>query len=159
MLTTAQLQTLKAAIAAETDATFVSYRDQGATGLMAQWYNETASPAFYVWRSAIPPAEYREAIVWAETDSLQTSKARTWEWITMSMTADLDASKPNIRQGLADVWPSNGATRGQLLAIANRTATRAEKLFATGTGTTASPATAGWEGNLTADDIVRALAA
>ena len=39
-LTPQQLPTLKAAIAAETDSTFVSYRDSGATGAMADWYNQ-----------------------------------------------------------------------------------------------------------------------
>jgi hypothetical protein len=160
MLTATQTATLKAAIAAETDATFVDYRNQGATGAMANWLNELTSPAWIVWRTNVPPAEYRDAITWTEVDALTTgSKFRIWEWLTMSMTAPIDFSRLNVRQGLQDCWASNTTTRANLLAIAKRTATKAEKLFSTGTGTTATPATLGWEGMLSADDIVRALAA
>ena len=154
MLTAAQLQTLKAAITAETDATFVSYREQGATGLMANWLNEAAAPAFYIWRSSIPPTEYREKIVWTEVDGLTVGKARIWEWVTENMTADLDASKANVRAGLAEVWPANQTTRGQLLAIANRAASRIEKLFASGTGSTASPATMAVEGPIRYEEFI-----
>jgi hypothetical protein len=159
MLTTAQLTTLKAAINAETDATFVNYRNQGATGAMANWLNEPTSPAWIVWRSDLSPDMYREAIVWTEVDALTAGKARIWEWLTQSMTAAINAGSANVRQGLMDCWASNTTTRTQLTAAAKRTATKAEKLFSTGTGTTATPATLGWEGMLSADDIVRALAA
>jgi hypothetical protein len=158
MLTTTQLVTLKAAIAAETDAIFVNYRNQGATGAMAAWLNQLTSPAWIVWRTNVEPAEYRDAITWTEVDALTTgSKFRIWEWLTMSMTAPIDFSRLNVRQGLQDCWASNTTTRTNLLAIAKRTATKAEKLFSTGTGTTATPATLGWEGMLSADDIVRAI--
>jgi hypothetical protein len=157
MLTAAQTATLKAAIAAETDATFVDYRNQGATGAMANWLNELTSPAWIVWRTNVPPAEYRDAITWTEVDALTAGKARIWEWITQNMTAALNAGSANVRTGLADCWASNTTTRTNLLAIAKRTATKAEKLFSTGTGTTATPATLGWEGMLSPDDIVRAI--
>jgi hypothetical protein len=158
MLTTTQLVTLKAAIAAETDAIFVNYRNQGATGAMAAWLNQLTSPAWIVWRTNVEPAEYRDAITWTEVDALTTgSKFRIWEWLTMSMTAPIDFSRLNVRQGLQDCWASNTTTRTNLLAIAKRTATKAEKLFSTGTGTTATPATLGWEGMLSPDDIVRAI--
>lgn len=39
-LTPQQLPTLKAAIAAETDPAFVALRQSGATGAMADWYNQ-----------------------------------------------------------------------------------------------------------------------
>jgi hypothetical protein len=77
----------------------------------------------------------------------------------MSMTAPIDFSRLNVRQGLQDCWASNTTTRASLLVVAKRTATRAEKLFSTGTGTTATPATLGFEGSLSPDDIVSALGA
>ncbi len=39
MLTPAQLATIKAAIAAETEPSFVALRDAGSTGQMAAWFN------------------------------------------------------------------------------------------------------------------------
>ena len=60
-LTTPQLQTLKAAIAAETDATFVGYRTNGQTGLMAAWFNG-AHPSAKAWNSAARWADIGNAI-------------------------------------------------------------------------------------------------
>jgi hypothetical protein len=159
MLTPAQLTTLKAAILAESDATFVGYRDQGATGLMAQWFNSPASPAWTVWRTDVQPDEYRDAITWTEVDALTAGKARIWDWLTQQMSAPINFGRLNVRQGLQDCWASNTTTRANLLAIAKRAATRAEKLFSTGTGSAASPATMTVEGSISPDDIVNALSA
>ena len=145
MLTEAQRTTLKANILANQDTA-----DKYAIGdlsSLANLYNAAASPAFVVWKTDLQPAEYREAIVWTEVDALTTgSKYRIWEWLTMGMTAPIDASRVNVRQGIADCWASNTTTRINLLAAAKRNASRIEKLFATGTGSTASPATMVVEG-------------
>lgn len=58
-----QLQALKAAILAETDPTFVDYRTQGSTGLMAEWFNGASS--FTVWRSVTPATDIANAVTWA----------------------------------------------------------------------------------------------
>ena len=157
MLTTAQQTTLAAAIRADTDPAVVAALDIRNDVLLAELYN--AASTFIVWRTNITPNEYREAIVWTEVDALTAGKARIWEWVTQQMTAPIDASKANVRQGLMDCWASNTTTRTQLTAAAKRTATKAEKLFATGTGTTATPGTLGWEGTLSYTDIGVALGA
>ena len=144
MLTEAQRTTLLADILANQDTA-----DKYAIGdlsSLANLYNADAAPAFVVWRTSIPPADYREAIVWTEVDALTVGKARIWEWITQSMTGNLNAASANVRQGLLDCWASNTTTRTQLTAAAKRNASRIEKLFATGTGSTASPATMAVEG-------------
>jgi hypothetical protein len=69
----------------------------------------------------------------------------------------INASLPNIRQGIADIFPA-GAQRTHLLAIARRKALRIERLFATGTGSTASPGVFSFEGTLSYLDIANALA-
>lgn len=122
---------------------------------LTRLYNLVTS--FIVWRSSIQPDEYREVMVWTEVDGLQVGKARIWEWITASMTLPIDATKTNVRQGLADVFPANQSTRGALLAIAKRPATGGESVFATGTGTDANPGIAEFEGMLTTTDIGKAL--
>lgn len=155
MLTTAQLTTLAAAIAAEADAEFVALRNAGATGAMAEWLNQDST--FVVWRSEVSVDEYRDALVWTEVDALTAGKARIWEWVTGQMTLPLQASKAPVRQGLADCWASNTTTRTNLLAVAKRPASKAEALFASGTGTTASPGNLGWEGPLRNEDVVAAL--
>ena len=158
MLTTAQQTTLAAAIRADTDPAVVAALDIRNDVALAELYN--AASTYIVWKTNLQPSEYREAIIWTEVDALTTgSKYRIWEWLTMDMTAPIDASKTNVRQGIADCWASNTTTRGNLLAIAKRPATKAEKLFVTGTGTSASPGILGWEGILSYTDIGVALGA
>lgn len=147
MLTTAQYQTLKTAALA--DGTAAGYIETANDQALANWFN-TPDAAYYVWRTAIQPSEYREAVVWTEVDALTVGKARIWEWITQIMTMPIDASKTNVRQGIADCWASNTTTRANLLTAAKRNATRAEKLLATGAGTSGSPSVMGYEGNLSA---------
>lgn len=156
MLTEAQIPTLASAIAAETDPAFVALRDAGATGQMADWFNEDSST--WVWRKSVEADEYRSAIMWSEVDGLQAGKARIWEWITAGMTLPLDATDANVRQGLADCWAANSSTRPALVAIAKRLATRGEALFTSGVGTEANPGVSEIYGFISNADIVRALA-
>ena len=143
----AQYQALKTAALA--DQTAASYIATGNDQALADWFN-AVDAAYYVWRTSIQPTEYREAVVWTEVDALTVGKARIWEWITQTMTMPIDASKTNVRQGIADCWASNTTTRANLLTAAKRNATRAEKLLATGAGTSGSPSVMGYEGNLSA---------
>ena len=147
MLTDAQKVTIKADILANAD-TLAAYNN-GNLDALEKLYNAEAAPAFVVWKTGVTPAEYRDAIVWTEVDALTVGKARIWEWITQNMTAPINAASVNVRQGLLDCWASNTTTRTQLTAAAKRNASRIEKLFATGTGSTASPATMVVEGPIT----------
>lgn len=155
MLTASQLTTFAAALAAETDATLAALRDSGQTGAVAAWYNEDSS-TFYVWRNSVPLEEYRGAITWTEVDALTAGAARIWEWITGGMTLPLEPSNPEVRQGLADCWGAGTTTRTDLIAASKRLASRAEELFATGTGSEADPAVVD-DIAITDQDVIRAL--
>jgi len=120
-------------------------------------YSEESSPVCVVWRTSIPAADYRDAIVWTEVDTLNTGDARTFEWLTEGLTAPIDASKSNVRQGIADAWAANTATRSNLLAIAKRTANRLEKLFSTGACSSGNPSTMTVEGSLEYQDVLQAM--
>ena len=69
-------------------------------------------------------------------------------------------SLPNVRQGFADVFSGAQAgptaQRTHLLAVSRRLATRFEQVFASGTGSTASPATMAVEGPVSYQDIEQA---
>jgi len=156
MLTTAQLQTLKADIQA--DPALTAYWSAGNPAAIAQAYN-TTEPAFFVWKTSVSPEEYIAATTWTEVDSLTVGKARIWEWITRNQTAALTPDKTNVRQGLADCWGAGTATRAALLVISKRTSNRIEKLLATGTGTEAVPATMTFEGQIQWPDINAAMEA
>lgn len=156
-LTSAQLATLKAAILADTDPAVIAARSIRNDTEVARLYNLASSPAFIVWKTAVPPEDYRESVVWTEVDTLTVGKARIWEWLTGLMALPFNPSKANVRTGIADCWAVGTTTRTQLLALAKRTATKAEKLYATGTGTDATPGTLTFEGALGFMDVAEAL--
>lgn len=154
-LTDAQQQTLASHIRANTDPAVVGALAQRNDTALAEHYNGASS--FIVWRTAVRPDEYRDSIVWTAVDGLTAGKARIWDWITAGMTLPIDASKTNVRQGIADAWGATSATGLALTALAKRPASRAENLFTTGTGTTANPGLLTWEGPLHYNDVSDAL--
>lgn len=159
MLTTAQLQTLKAAILAETNPTFVGYRNAGETGLMANWLNELST--FVVWRTSVTQDECQQVagFDWAQIDNLTVGQARIWDW--MFKTGVIDASRERIRAGINECWKGTAAKLAvgtAVLAVCKRNATRGEAILASGTGTSASPGTMSFEGDLTSRDVIDALA-
>lgn len=98
-MTTAQLQSLKTAIAANTNliiaaldpiGTFVgqainaispAQRSQEGAGAIAAWYNLPASPAFLIFNSAIPMSVIANQILWANytpNDAITTSNDVQW---------------------------------------------------------------------------------
>jgi len=148
-LTSEQLQLLKADILA--DSSFIGKFDDEIAGI----YNQVAVPDFHIWKSDVDPVDImKNGMDWTMIDNLTVGKARIWEWMTKLGT--FDASKPNIRAGIDAAWVGTAAmlaVRAQIYTHCNRVATRGEKVLATGTGTTASPATASFEGQLTYHDI------
>lgn len=159
MLNDIQKAALKAAIAAETDPVFVQYRAEGSTGQMAMWFNEPSTKI--VWRTNVSQDEIMQnGFDWVRVDNLSVGKARIWEWLFDSQQATINPSKPNVRAGIDEVWKGTTAdlaVRAAVYVHCKRPATRAEALFAVGTGTTLAPATMGWEGQITDYDVVRAI--
>jgi len=122
---------------------------------LAKLYNLDSS--FYVWRTSVTPDEYRGAMVWTEVDTLNAGNARIWEWVTNYFTGNLDASDANVRQGIADAFGAGTTTRANLLALGKRLASLYEEVFATGTGTEATPGTMVLQGPVTTKIIGKAL--
>jgi hypothetical protein len=155
-LTTAQLQTLKTAIAAETDPAFVEYRNQGATGAMAGWYNTTASPSFTVWKTSVPLSDVAANVDGVELVGLTSVKLAAYQ--SLLLAGSVNPSKDRLRAGFDQVFSAAGGatTRPLLLALWKRLATRGEKLYATGTGSDATPAYLTFEGSISDYDVVQA---
>jgi hypothetical protein len=161
-LTDTQKQTLKADIAANTatvpwqgtpTAINTLPDNSDANFAIAGWYNQTAAPSWRVWRTNVPVKDCKKATTW--TEYIGRSQGERDAWGFMLSNGILDASDPNVRQGILDIFsgPSGANTRAALTAIAKRDATRAEKLFSTGTGADANPATMGFEGALSYQDV------
>jgi hypothetical protein len=147
-----QLATLKADILA--DPLLATAYDE----TVAAAYNQPAQPGFVVWKTSVNPDEImRNGMDWTRVDNLTVGRARIWDWLTR--LGSFDPSKPNIRAGIDAAWVGTAqdlAVRAIVYTHCKRAATRAEKLFATGIGTDASPATLGFEGYLTYADISQA---
>lgn len=172
----------KTAILAETDPTFVALRQANETGQMADWYNQDTT--FVVWRSTATTDEILNGVSGANLtpvdtpDSSQLWMNRALACQTKQMNLQmllqrqgtLPVGKLNIRQTLSDalqnvpagaggaLLDAGWAGAGKVKSIISRVCNRAEKVWATGTGTSGVPGDLGaFEGRVTNDDILNAL--
>lgn len=149
MLTQSQLATLKAYILAQPEFSGLA-PDTGGAWTIADALNQPASPEWFVWRTSVDPQEIMaNGMDWTRVDNLSVGKARIWEWL--SKLGTINPSKLNIRAGIDATWvgtTADLAVRAMVYTHCKRSATRLEKLFSTGTGTTADPATMAVEGSI-----------
>ena len=151
MLTTEQAQTLKAYVEADATLNAIPHSYDGAYAL-AEALKANASPDFVVWRTSVAAEEIMSnGFIWTAVDALTAGKARIWDWMTRYGT--INPSKLNVRQGMADAFGAASAMATGIMPHLKRNANILEKLFATGTGTTASPATMTIEGSLSYQEI------
>lgn len=169
-LSSAQKATLKAAIAANTtvpggtsiyNATPINQIPNNSDGnqAIAEWYNTTAVPDFFVWNSQAPIASVFDNVVWANLTPTDPPDG-TQAWANRSLACQgkqfnlqtiligaqgvINGTKANIRAGLQDALTSVPSAAGGTTQAAGwtnvrdkglaRKATRAEKLFADTTG-------------------------
>lgn len=154
------LPTLKAAILAETDQTFVALRAANNEQGMADWYNTPST--FVVWKTYVTQDEIMQnGFDWVRVDNLSVGRARIWEWLFDNQQAAINPSRANVRAGIAECWKVTAAdlaVQAAVLAHCRRVCTRGERIFATGTGTAATPGLLGaFEGDVTAQNISDAL--
>jgi hypothetical protein len=158
MLTQQQLQSIKADIALDPVLSTLPHNSDSAFAV-AEEYNLTAAPEFVVWKTNVDPdAIMRNGMDWTRVDNLSVGKARIWDWMTK--LGAFDASKVNIRAGIDAAWVGTSAdlaVRAMVYTHCKRPATLAEKILATGTGTTEVPATMGYEGSLGIYDVKNAM--
>lgn len=162
LLTQAQLTQFKTAILAETDPTFVAFRQANNEEGMAAFYNATASPAYVVWRSRVTRQDIynttsAEATTWNWTTYKAQAVSEQNAWTQMFMGDEANFAQPNLRAGVAAIFGAGNAQTTHALAVAKRNANRGEKVFGTGVGSTASPAVVAVEGTFTAQNISDAL--
>lgn len=156
-LSTAQVQILRTALLANVDATFVSYRNAGATGAMADWYNTAG--AKIAWKTNVSVGTVGDNVVGTELAGLTSLNITRLQCILQMSPSGVNPSLSDRRAFFDDVFSGAGGalTRAKLLALWKRPMTRGEEVFATGTGTDASPALLGFEGSITNEDVVRAF--
>lgn len=198
MLTSAQLSTLKAHIAANTNTIPTGQPWTGSFGgtqvkdvpnsgdgnaAIAGYYNLAASPAFTVWRD-LPMETVLNTITFANMtplDAVPTDTAlNTSIWQARALSCQgkqfnlqnltigrstAPMKRSNYRAAMQDCLTNLPAgVNGALVAAnwvgvrdaAKFSATNVEKVFATGTGSSGSPADLGYEGTISPDDVEQA---
>lgn len=157
-LTTQQQATLKAFVNADPVLNAFPHTADGAFDI-ATALSQVASPTYIVWKTSVPIDEImRNGMDWVRVDNLSVGKARIWEW--MGRLGEINPSKINIRAGIDATWastPDDLAVRAAVYTHCKRSANRLEKLFATGTGSDASPATMVIEGVLNYTQVFEAM--
>lgn len=179
MLTTAQLAILKSDILNDQILAAYPMTSDGAYAI-AEAYKELVN--FYVYKTGLPVQDAFDQVIWANytpqdapdgtllwstRQAACRSKQENLQTILIATQGSLNVARVNIRNGLQDAMtglPSgaggsikSGGWTG-LQAILYRQANRLEKLFATGTGTTAAPATMTIEGWISYTDVEKARA-
>jgi hypothetical protein len=158
-LTTQQLQTLKAAILAETDPAFVAFRTANNEQGMADWYNSPST--FVVWRTNVTPDEIGNAWVGTDIDGMSALNMQRLQVLLASSSGTFDMTRADRRAGFENPFGTNqnNASRVAMRAAWKRFVNRFERLFATGTGSDAVPGLPVVQGTVTPQDISDALRA
>lgn len=142
-LTASQNSALKAAILADPALAAQPNTADGAFAIAAS-LNQTASPAWVVWRTNVTRDEIMlNGFDWTRVDNLSVGKSRIWEWM-FAAAQGINPSKANIRAGIDACWVGTAAdlaVRAAVYVHCKLNATRAQKIFSTGTGSDATPAT------------------
>ena len=167
-LSESQKQTLKAYILADPVlSTKVSGPGTDYAGI-TDALNALAVPDFWGWRTSVSHSEIVTATsgdgtTWSWPAFIARSQGERDGWRQIFADGPINASLASVRQAFADIFSGSQnnapAQRAHLLAIGRRKARVAEKLLASGTGSTASPATFVMDGSIHMTQIADILAA
>lgn len=179
MLTTTQLATIRTYVEADPVLSVLPKDGNGFTAVMNS-LNMHPSADFFAWNDVTFVSDIYDAIVWGNLTPAQavdetaayTNRALVCQakqinlQIMLQGKEYINAEKANLRNGLQDALtalPSkvDGTTQGAGWAavqlVLQRKANLLEKIFATGVGTNASPATLIVKGAITMDEVTAAL--
>lgn len=157
-MTPAQLTALRAHIDASPDLnTFPNNADGNYA--IAALLNMPASPAFTVWKTDVPRNEVGKTFIASALAAITAGNndklANFAVW-----NESVNPSRADQRQFFDDVFSvaAGASTRAALLLLWKRLATRVEKLYASGTGSDAAPASLTFEGSVSHQDVGQARA-
>lgn len=139
-LTTQQATAVVNLIKASVDPTVVQALLDRNDTFLQDWVN--APSTFWAWRTAVTQEEIMQnGFDWVRVDNLSVGKARIWEWMFQNPTRSINPSKDNVRLGIEECWSgaANNAIRAAIYVHCKKLCSRAEALFAIGTGTQVTP--------------------
>lgn len=156
MLTTLQKQIIANFIAANPEWAALP-KNSDTAFFLADQLNKVDPSNYVVWRTSVPQDEIMQnGFDWVQVDNLTNGKARIWDWLFDNSAKTINPSKVNVRAGITECWKGTAAllaVQAVVLGHCKRNATVVEKLLATGTGTTVSPATMSLESPISYQDI------
>jgi len=154
-LTPAQQAALKAAITADSTLNAYPNTGDGAFDMARDKLNQLASPAFVVWEDKLTPAKYEAGLIAGATQIDALTQGKRDELFMIGQNTR-DCSDVNVRAAIDDATGSQATLKAALVAVTKRNALLIEKILATGTGTTQSPATLGYAGTINYVDVQNA---
>ena len=155
-LTAAQLATLKADILADPVLAAQPMNPDGAIAI-ADAYNALAAPAFIVWKTEVSRNDVGKAFIASALAAITAGNndklANFAAWNDV-----VNPSRADQRTFFNDIFSAaaGASTRAALDVLWRRSASRVEKLFATGAGTDATPAAMTFEGRVSYQEIEQA---
>ena len=158
-LTPAQLVTLKTHIDATPALASQPLNSDGAFAIAAVM-NAPASPTFTVWKTNVSIGDVGKNFNGTELAGMTTGNQSRLQTIAAYFVAGVNPSLIDIRQMFDDIFSGAGGTntRAKLLILWKRPALAIEKLYATGTGSDASPGTLVVEGTISYQTVEQARA-
>jgi hypothetical protein len=128
----------------------------GDAQLIAEYYN-LLGPAntHTVWKTLVTITQVGDKINGTELAGLSSLNSTRLQTVVILSAGGVNPSLLDRRQFFDDIFSGAGGatTRANLLALWKRLCRNVEKVFATGTGSDASPATLVFEGSVSGNDI------
>jgi hypothetical protein len=157
-LTAAQQTTLRNAILADNELNALPQTQDGAFEI-ARRLNLNASPDFTVWKTAVSNEDIGNAMNGTEIAGLSSLNMQRLQVLSAYSNGTQNPSRADRRAAFDAAFSGAGGTitRAALLILWKRLATRLEKIFATGTGSNASPATLVVEGAISGQEVNDAM--
>lgn len=154
-LTEAQKATLLADIQADPALSVLPQGNPSALQI-ANAYNALATPTYVVWRSSVKSDEIGNAWVGTDIDGMSALNMQRLQLLLASTSGGtFDMRRDDRRAGFENPFGTNqnNASRVAMRTVWKRNASRLEKLFATGTGSDASPGVTTLEGSVSYSEI------
>lgn len=159
-LTDPQLQTLKTYIVSQGDLNSLPMNADGDAAIVKLLAAPAAGPNNIVWKTNVAIGDVGKAFVGSELAGLTSLNHTRLQTLAIYLSSGVNPSLAGNRQFFDDIFSGAGGTgtRAALLVLWKRVATRGERLFATGTGSDAVPATLVVEGTFDPEDVQKARA-
>ena len=154
-MTPAQLQMLHDYILSQPDLASQPMTSDGDFEIARLLNLGALGPTNIVWRTLVPLNTVATAYDPAELDALAANERSRLQTLAMYMPLGVNPSVPNVRDFFNNIFAGPGGidTRAALRGTWERIATRGERLYALGVGTSADPATLVIEGDLSPSDV------